>query len=62
MSNYKRMKLLGVVFFSVVTFNRRKFLTSSLARNILHPVWKEVQERHPYAVEAIGLLPDHLYG
>ncbi len=62
MSDYKRVKLPGgLYFFTVVTFNRRKFLTSELARNILRQVWQEVQKNHPFDVEAICLLPDHLH-
>ncbi|MBN1348470.1 transposase [candidate division KSB1 bacterium] len=62
MSDYKRVKLHGgLYFFTVVTFNRRKFLTSELARSILRQVWKEVQGNHPFDVEAICLIPDHLH-
>jgi len=63
MSDYKRVKLPGgLYFFTVVTFNRRKFLTSELARNILRQVWQEDQKNHPFDVAAICLLPDHLHG
>ena len=45
----------------MVTFDRRKFLTSELARSILRQVWKDVKENHPFKVEAICLLPDHMH-
>ena len=59
MSNYVRVKLPGgCYFFTLVTFGRHKFLTSELARLILWRVWKEVQRKHPFNVEAICLLSD----
>ena len=62
MSNYIRSRIPGgVYFFTVVTFNRRKLLTSTLARQILRATWKEVQSKHPFAVEANCLLPEHLH-
>jgi len=62
MSNYIRAKLQGGrYFFTLVTFDRHKFLTSEKARLILRQVWKEVEEKHPFNVEAICLLPDHLH-
>ncbi len=62
MSDYIRAKLPGgLYFFTLVTFNRRKFLTSKLARGILRQGWQDVQGKHPFKVEAICLLPDHLH-
>ena len=62
MSNYVRVKLPGgCYFFTLVTFGRYKFLTSEAARLILRQVWKEVRKKHPFNVEAICLLPDHLH-
>ena len=62
MSNYIRAKFTGgLYFFTLVTFNRRPFLTSPLARKTLRFVWKDVQSRYPFEVNAICLLPDHLH-
>ena len=62
MSNYIRAKFGGgVYFFTLVTFNRRPFLTSPLARKTLRFAWKDVQSRYPFEVDAICLLPDHLH-
>ncbi len=62
MSDYIREKLEGgEYFFTLVTFDRRPFLTSPLARRILRVTWKEVQERHRFEVRAICLLPDHIH-
>ena len=60
--NYIHSKLPGgLYFFTVVTFDRRDFLTAPLARKILRGVWKDVQRKHPFVVEAICLLPEHLH-
>ena len=37
------------------------FLTTDLARTILRQVWKEVSTKHPFNVEAICLLPNHIH-
>ncbi len=50
-----------MLFFTLVTFGRYKFLTSEPARLILRQVWKEVQRKQPFNVEAICLLPEHLH-
>ena len=62
MSNYIRAKFSGgLYFFTRVTYNRRPFLTSPLARKTLRFAWRDVQSRYPFEVEAICLLPDHLH-
>jgi len=44
-----------MLFFTLVTFGRHKFLTSELARLILRQVWKKVQRKHPFNVEPLAL-------
>ena len=62
MSNYRRpFAPGGTVFFTVVTFDRKPILTTELSRDILRRVWKRVQNQHPFVVDAICLLPDHLH-
>jgi len=62
MSDYRRVFVPGgTFFFTVVTFERRPFLTSDLARRTLRRAWKIVQGRHPFTCEAICLLPEHLH-
>ena len=62
MSKYLRAKTPGgLYFFTLITFDRGKFLTSNLARRILREVWKDVQNKHPFTVEAVCLLPEHLH-
>ena len=62
MPEYIRSKTAGgLYFFTVVTFGRRQFLTSSLACGILRQAWKDVRDKHEFAVEAICILPEHLH-
>jgi putative transposase len=62
MSNFRRtQKPGGYYFFTVVTHNRTPFLTTPLARSILHSVWQHIQEKHPFQSLAICLMPEHLH-
>ena len=62
MPNYRRaITPGGTIFFTLVTFDRKPILTSELSRQILRRVWKRVQEQHPFVVDALCLLPDHLH-
>ena len=51
----------GTFFFTVVTNFRRRILTIPLARIALHQAFDRVRTRHPFEIEAIVLLPDHLH-
>ena len=51
----------GTFFFTLVTFERAAFLTSNEARRCLRAAWKETQCAHPFQVDAVCLLPDHLH-
>jgi len=51
----------GTFFFTVVSYRRRKFLTEPLARTSLHRAIDEVRQIHPFSLDAIVLLPDHLH-
>jgi putative transposase len=62
MPNYRRCRVAGgSYFFTVVTFGRRRFLTSDLARPLLRKGIDEVREELPFEVVAWVLLPDHLH-
>lgn len=62
MSNYKRLYIEGgIYFFTVVTFKRRPFLTTELARKCLHQSWQEVRDNRPFEIDAVCLMPDHLH-
>lgn len=62
MPNYTRVYCPGgTYFFTLVTWQRRRFLTSTLSRRLLKQAWREVQSKHAFRVEAICLLPEHLH-
>ena len=45
----------------MVTYHRRSFLTSDLARDCLKDAMNETAQKHPFTTDAICLLPDHLH-
>jgi putative transposase len=60
MSNYRRNYVPGgTYFFTVVTYRRRQFLTSDLARACLHEAFEIIRQKLPFEIVAIVLLPDH---
>jgi len=62
MPDYRRAFIPGgTYFFTVVTFERRHILTSELSRPILREAIEYIRELHPFTVDAICLLPDHLH-
>ena len=62
MTNYRRANFEGgYYFFTLVTYKRRRFLTSDLARRCLRAAWQQAQLRDHFDVVALCLLPDHLH-
>ena len=62
MPNYHRIRIDGgCYFFTVVTYKRRPFLTTDLARPILKKAIRQVQAKLPFEMPAFCLLPDHLH-
>jgi putative transposase len=62
MPRYRRAFVLGgTFFFTVVTYQRRKFLTTELARNCLRAACSNVREHLPFTIDALVLLPEHLH-
>ena len=62
MSNYIRAQCPGgTFFFTIVTYDRRSFLTTPAARQILRRAWLNVQGKWPFHVDAVCLLPDHFH-
>jgi putative transposase len=61
MTNYRRYRLPGgSYFFTVVTADRTQaLLTEHIAS--LREAFREVQARHPFGLEAVVILPDHLH-
>jgi putative transposase len=62
MTNYRRADFEGgYYFFTVVTYKRRRFLTSELARGCLRAAWEQARQRDYFDIVALCLLPDHLH-
>jgi putative transposase len=62
MSNYRRARTAGgIYFFTLVTHHRTPLFSSKQARACLHQAMAEVRARHPFEIEAICLLPEHLH-
>jgi putative transposase len=62
MSHYVRNYVPGgTFFFTVVTYRRRRFLTTELARTKLRSAMDAVRKEHDFTVVAMVLLPDHLH-
>lgn len=60
MSDYRRWFVRGgTFFFTVVTYGRRRILTSDDGRSLLRKAITSVRERHPFTLIANVLLPDH---
>lgn len=62
MPNYRRAFVPGgTFFFTLVTYRRARFLCDDLAREILHKSIIACRRRHPFDIDAMVLLPDHLH-
>lgn len=61
MSNYRRNRLGQTYFFTVVTHERQRILTTDTARQSLRKAFRIAQRNRPFKVIAIVLLPDHLH-
>ncbi len=62
MSHYRRADSSGACyFFTLVTYNRRRLLLDDIARTCLRRAWQTVQDRKPFEVVALCLLPEHLH-
>ena len=51
----------GTYFFTVATFKREKILTEPENVKILRDAFRCVMDKHPFAIDAFVLLPDHLH-
>lgn len=62
MPNYRRaMSPGGTFFFTVVTHDRRPILTGESAHAALRHAIARTRQDHPFEVDAIVVLPDHLH-
>ncbi|WP_295587129.1 transposase [uncultured Lamprocystis sp.] len=62
MSNYRRVYIPGgAYFFTVVTHNRRPIFTTDNRVDILRDALRKVKVSHPFDIDAIVVLPEHLH-
>lgn len=62
MPEYRRRRVPGgTYFFTVVTTRRASFLCDPSARVLLRNCLRKTRENHPFTIDAIVLLPDHLH-
>jgi putative transposase len=61
MTNYRRSNLTGASYFFTVNLADRhgSLLTDNIA--LLRSAFEYVRARHPFAIDAIVILPDHLH-
>ena len=59
---YRRAKTPGVnYFFTLVTHHRRKILCQPENVDLLRGAFGSVMQQHPFKIDAIVILPDHLH-
>lgn len=62
MSNYHRLLIKGgTYFFTVVTYDRQPLLCEPHALVRLKTAFLDVMKKHPYHIEGMVVLPDHLH-
>jgi putative transposase len=62
MPNYRRARITGgTYFFTVVTRHRIPLLASALAVSALQDSFAGVMAHHPFTMDALVILPDHLH-
>lgn len=61
MTDYRRYRLQGGCYFFTVALaeRRRRLLTENIQE--LRTAFREVQRAHPFTMEAVVILPDHLH-
>lgn len=62
MSDYRRRRIRGgIYFFTVVTYRRRPFLIDNLSRTCLRTAIAKVRAKWPFCSVATALMPDHFH-
>jgi len=61
MRRYRRNREGSLFFFTLVTHQRRGILTTESGRSALREAIQTVRKEHPFQIQAIVLLPDHLH-
>jgi len=62
MSQYRRAFIPGgCFFFTLVTHKRHQYFSEKNNINRLREAFNHVKEKHPFTIDAITILPDHLH-
>ena len=61
MSHYRRRYRGGMFFFTVLTYQRRKILTSDAGRKCLKEAIEKTKESYPFVMKCMCLLPEHFH-
>jgi putative transposase len=62
MSYYRRSRVPGTTyFFTVNTYRRQRLLTQPETIAALRAAFRTVREQHPFRIDALVILPDHLH-
>ncbi|MGJ4943396.1 REP-associated tyrosine transposase [Bradyrhizobium sp. HKCCYLS1011] len=61
MTHYRRNFIPGGSFFFTVNLADRKLALLTTHLEILRTAFRETRERHPFTIDAIVILPDHLH-
>ena len=62
MTYYRRVYIPGgTFFFTVVTYNRGRFLCLPENIDLLRQAFRYVMTNHPFKIDAMVILPDHLH-
>jgi putative transposase len=59
---YRRTNAPGATyFFTVVTYQRQRLFDNPEAVQLLREALRKVKQRHPFTIDAMAVLPDHLH-
>lgn len=59
---YRRAKTPGgTYFFTIVTYRRQKLFDTPQTVDLLRQAFRTVKQQHPFTIDAIVVLPDHLH-
>jgi putative transposase len=62
MSDYRRVFIKGgTYFFTVVTYNRLPIFEKTTSIDLLKQCFRTVLSSHPFRIDAIVILPDHMH-
>ncbi len=62
MSNYHRAFVPGgCFFFTLITYKRHKYFADDNNVNRLREAFLHIKKKHPFTIDAITILPDHLH-